>query len=46
MTNKSAQDVMVATEGLHGESNNIEEYLLDDLTQNGVAGEIVSGFLL
>ncbi|VFQ93860.1 unnamed protein product [Cuscuta campestris] len=42
MTNKSAQDVMVAAEVLHGESNNIEflEYLLDDLTQNGVAGEV------
>jgi len=42
LPNKSAQDVMAATEVLHGESNNIGflEYLLDDLTQNGVAGEV------
>nr|UJP68029.1 ATPase subunit 6 [Erycibe obtusifolia] len=41
MTNKSAQDVLVAAEALHGESDNIGflEHLLDDLTKNGVGGE-------
>nr|GLL46680.1 ATPase subunit 6 [Ipomoea trifida] len=41
MTNKSAQDVLVAAEALHGESDNIGflEHLLDDFTKNGVGGE-------
>lgn len=41
MTNKSDQDVMVAAEALHGESNNIPflEHLLDDLNKNGIEGE-------
>nr|GMD12986.1 cytochrome C oxidase subunit 1 [Ipomoea batatas] len=41
MTNKSAQDVLVVAEALHGESDNIGflEHLLDDFTKNGVGGE-------
>lgn len=41
MPNKSAQDVMVASEALHGESNHIPflEHLLNDLNQNGIEGE-------
>ncbi|XVF70852.1 hypothetical protein PTKIN_Ptkin11bG0195500 [Pterospermum kingtungense] len=41
MPNKSAQDVLVASEALHGESNKIPflEYLLNDLNQNGREGE-------
>lgn len=41
MPNKSAQDVMVASEALHGESNDIPflEHLLNDLNQNGIEGE-------
>ena len=41
MPNKSAQDVLVASEALHGESNKIPflEHLLNDLNQNGIEGE-------
>ncbi|YP_006460162.1 hypothetical protein A565_p02 (mitochondrion) [Erythranthe guttata] len=41
MANKSAQDVLVAAEALHGESNDIPflEHLLDDLNRNGIGGE-------
>ncbi|XP_020209134.1 uncharacterized protein LOC109794084 [Cajanus cajan] len=41
MTNKSAQDVQVAAEATHAESDNIEflEHILDDLTKNGVQSE-------
>lgn len=41
MPNKNSQDVLVAAEALHGESNEIPflEHLLEDLTNNGVAGE-------
>ena len=41
MPNKSAQDVMVASEALHGESNHIPflEHLLNDLNQNRIEGE-------
>nr|YP_010173068.1 ATP synthase F0 subunit 6 [Scyphiphora hydrophyllacea]QSJ48308.1 ATP synthase F0 subunit 6 [Scyphiphora hydrophyllacea] len=41
MPNKSAQDVLVASEAVHGESNNIEflEAILDDLNTKGVGSE-------
>ncbi|XVF65195.1 hypothetical protein PTKIN_Ptkin09bG0227700 [Pterospermum kingtungense] len=41
MPNKSAQDVLVASEALHGESNNIPflEYPLNDLNQKRREGE-------
>ncbi|KAI5641194.1 hypothetical protein M9H77_00314 [Catharanthus roseus] len=41
MPNKNSQDVLVAAEALHGESNEILflEHLLEDLTNNGVAGD-------
>nr|UBT67920.1 ATPase subunit 6 [Panax quinquefolius] len=41
MANRSAEDVLVATEALHGESNDIPflEHLLEDLNINGAGGE-------
>ncbi|KAI5657600.1 hypothetical protein M9H77_26393 [Catharanthus roseus] len=41
MPKKNSQDILVAAEALHGESNEIPflEHLLEDLTNNGVAGE-------
>nr|YP_010249816.1 ATP synthase subunit 6 [Osmanthus fragrans]QTT60947.1 ATP synthase subunit 6 [Osmanthus fragrans] len=41
MINRSTEDVLVAAEALHGESDNIPfmEFLLNDLTINGVQGE-------
>ncbi|KAK2995391.1 hypothetical protein RJ640_029023 [Escallonia rubra] len=41
MINKDPQDVLVAAEALHAESDNIPflQYLLNDLNNNGVAGE-------
>ena len=41
MTNKSEQEVLVAAEALHGESDNIPfmEHILEDLNQSGIASE-------
>ena len=41
MINKSAQDVLVAAEAVHGESENLPflEWILNDLNENGVEGE-------
>jgi F-type H+-transporting ATPase subunit a len=47
MIQRSPEDVLAAAEALHGESNNIPfmEFLLNDLTINGVQGEVYTDAL-